>query len=454
MANIPVLDPSDSDEAYIFIKKAFEISENFDLPVILRLTRSISHTSTIVNSEGNRKDYCKEYRIDIEKNVLLPPFTSRQRLSLQKRIERFGEYAPSSGLNKVEISDNSIGIITSGIAYQYVKDAVPEASVLKIGIGYPLNAREIKEFSVQVKELFVIEESEPFVENAVRSMGVKAKGKADGLFPVSGELNTAILREAFRGNYAISGELCRYNHANLCPGCPYLGVFYLLSGRNLFTGGDMGCYTLSVHTFPHVLDTTLCMGSGISQAAGYSISTGEKAAAVIGDSTFFHSGIPGILNAIYHNADLLVLVLDNHATSMTGGQPHIGTGNGVRGKRKKLMIEDVLSGCGVNYIRRTGAYDLKEIDNAINEGLSARGVSVVIIDGECILKNKKKKTGLLSIDEERCSLCGACFALGCEAIINNGDSYLIKNACNGCGLCIQVCEDNAIKKTYINTVRR
>ncbi len=285
-------------------------------------------------------------------------------------------------------------------------------------------------------------------------MGIKVKGKAEGLFPVSGELNTTILREAFRGNYSISGELCGDNHTTLCPGCPYLGVFYLLSSRNLFTGGDIGCYTLSVHTFPHVLDTTLCMGSGISQAAGYSVSTGEKAAAVIGDSTFFHSGIPAILNAIYHNADLLVIVLDNHITSMTGGQPHIGTGTGIRGKKKKVMIEDVLSGCGVKYIRRTGAYSLKEIDKAINEGLSARGVSVVIIDGECILKKKKKKTGLLSIDEKRCSLCGVCLALGCEAIVKHGDSYLIKDSCNGCGLCIQVCEDNAIKKAYINTIRR
>ena len=276
MANIPVLDPSDSDEAYIFAKEAFEISERFDLPVILRLTRSISHTSTAVNIEGNRKNCSREYRIDVEKNVLLPPFTSRQRLSLKKRVEVFREFVPSSGLNSVEILDNSIGIITSGIAYQYVKDAVPEASVLKLGVVYPLNPQEIKEFSSQVKKLFVIEEAEPFVEDAVRSMGIKVKGKEDGLFPVTGELSTAIIRESFRGNYAISGEICRNNHATLCPGCPYLGVFYLLSSRDLFTGGDMGCYTLSVHTFPHVLDTTLCMGGGISQAAGYSVSTGEK----------------------------------------------------------------------------------------------------------------------------------------------------------------------------------
>ncbi len=444
MANIPVLDPSDSDEACIFTEKAFEISEHYDLPVILRLTRSISHTSTIVNGEGNRKDCYRGYRIDVEKNVLLPPFTTRQRLSLKKRTEIFREFVPSSGLNRVEILDNSIGIITSGIAYQYVKDAVPEASVLKLGIVYPLNAREIKEFSIEVKELFVIEEAEPFIEDAVRSMGVEVKGKAEGLFPASGELNTTIIREAFRGNYSISGELCRNNHANLCPGCPYLGVFYLLSSRNLFTGGDMGCYTLSVHTFPHVLDTTLCMGSGISQAAGYSVSTGEKAAAVIGDSTFFHSGIPAVLNAIYHKADLLVIVLDNHITSMTGGQPHIGTGKGIRGEKNKVLIEDVLSGCGVTYIRRTEAYDLKEIDKAIKEGLSVRGVSAVIIDGQCILKNKKMKTGLLSIDEKKCSLCGACFALGCEAIVKNGDSYLIQDSCNGCGLCIQLCENNAI----------
>jgi len=453
MANIPVLEPSDSEEAYIFTKRAFEISENFDLPVILRLTRSISHTSTIVNIKGNRKDCCREYRINVGKNVLLPPFTSGQRLSLQKRIERFREVAPLSGLNTVEISGDGIGIITSGIAYQYVKDAVPEASVLKIGIVHPLNAQEIKEFSVQVKKLFVIEESEPFVEDAVRSMGIKVKGKADGLFPVSGELNTAILREALSGNYAASGELCRENHSALCPGCPYLGVFNLLSSRDLFTGGDIGCYTLSVHTFSRVLDTTLCMGSGISQAAGYSVSTGEKAAAVIGDSTFFHSGIPAILNAIYHNSDLLVIVLDNHITSMTGGQPHIGTGTGIRGNKTKVLIEDVLSGCGVKYIRRTGAYSLKEIDKAINEGLSARGVSAIIIDGECILKKKKKETGLFSIDNKGCSLCDACLALGCDAIVKNGDSYLIKNSCSGCGLCVQVCEHNAIKKTYIDTIR-
>ncbi|MEW6067217.1 MAG: thiamine pyrophosphate-dependent enzyme [Nitrospirota bacterium] len=446
IANIPVIEPSDSEEAYIFTKRAFEISENFDLPVLLRLTRAISHTNTVVNIENKRQEYYRQYFINPAKNVLLPPFTSKRRLSLQKRIEEFRQYIPQTGLNRVEIIEDKAGIITSGITYQYVKDALPVASVLKLGIVHPLNHQEIKKFNSMVKELFVIEESEPFIEDAVRALGMRVRGKQDGIFPWAGELNQSIVREAFNGIYSTSGEICEESYSTLCAGCPYLGMFYVLSKKPLFIGGDIGCYTLSVRTFPHILDTTLCMGSGISQAAGYSIAKKERAAAVIGDSTFFHSGIQAILNAIYHKANILVIILDNHTTSMTGGQPHIGTGKGLREAKKKLLIEDVLRGCGVEYIRRVGAYDIKDIENEVNKGLSMDGVTAIIVDGECIIN--KKKGGMFYIDKSKCSLCGECLSLGCEAIVKTEDSCIIRNICNGCGLCIQICENEAIKKIH------
>jgi indolepyruvate ferredoxin oxidoreductase alpha subunit len=452
MANIPVLDPSDSEEAYTYTKKAFDMSERFDLPVLLRLTRAISHTSSIVNRDGERREYVREYIVDPDKNVLIPPFTSKQRLSLLSRIENFKQEIPSSGMNSTEIMDTGRGIITSGIAYQYVKETFPGASVLKIGIVYPLNIQEIKKFSELCRELFVVEESTPFIEDMLRARGIEVKGKADGLLPETGELNSLLIGEAFQGNYIKYGEICRDNHAVLCPGCPYIGVFSVLNNKSLFVGGDIGCYTLAVHTFPDVLDTTLCMGSGISQAAGYSISRGEKAVAVIGDSTFFHSGIPAVLNAIYQKADILIIILDNRTTSMTGGQPHIGTGKGLRTDKKRLKIEDILHSCGVEYVKTVGAYDLRDIRSGIRDGLSISGISAIIVDGECTVH--KQRDGFCYIDQQGCTLCDTCLSLGCQAIIRDGNSCIINDTCNGCGLCLQVCEQNAIKKKYSDSLYR
>ncbi len=447
IANIPVLEPSDSHEAYIYTKKAFDISERYDLPVLLRLTRAISHTSSIVHIVGERKEYFREYITNPNKNVLLPPFTSKQRISLQSRIEIFKQEIPLIGLNNSEIIDTTKGIITSGIAYQYVKETFPDISIFKFGIVYPINIEEIRKFSESCRELFVIEESSPFIEDMLKSKGVKVKGKADGLLPESGELNSYLIKEAFHGKRIKYGELCRDNHVFLCPGCPYIGVFSVLNNIPIFVGGDIGCYTLAVHTFPNVIDTTLCMGSGISQAVGYSISRGEKAVGVIGDSTFFHSGIPAVLNAIYQKADLLIIILDNHTTSMTGGQPHIGTGKGLRANKKKLLIEDILHSCGIEYVQRIGAYDIRNIKNGIKYSLSTDGISAIIVDGDCII-NKKKDGTFYYIEQQKCNLCDSCLSLGCSAIIREENYCIIDDTCNGCGLCMQVCEQNAIKKKY------
>lgn len=452
IAHIPVLEPSDSEEAYVFVREAFAMSERFDLPVLLRLTRAISHTSTVVDVNGKRKEYRKKYTVNTVKNVLLPPFTSERRCSLQRRIRDFIQYIPSAGLNRIEIGKNNVGIITSGIAYQYVKEAMPEASILKLGIVYPFNPQEIKEFARSVKELFVVEELGPFIEDSMRSMGIKIRNKMNGGLPEIGELNQFIIKKALRDTYTISGEICKENHTTLCPGCPYLGVFYLLSKKSLFVGGDIGCYTLAVHTFPDVIDSTLCMGSGISQATGYSLSIGEKGVAVIGDSTFFHSGIPAVLNALYHKANILIIILDNHVIAMTGGQPHIGTGKGLRGYKKKQTIDNCLKGLGVDSVRRVDAYNLKQINHAVREGLSVKGVSAVIVDGACILE--KKSDAQFCIDVEKCFFCGSCLLVGCKAIVRSDDSYIITEDCKGCGLCVQLCEKKAIKKQYKNNLCR
>ncbi|MBM4137228.1 MAG: indolepyruvate ferredoxin oxidoreductase subunit alpha [Nitrospira sp.] len=467
IAHIPVLEPSDSEEAYVFVREAFAMSERFDLPVLLRLTRAISHTSTVADVNGKRKEYSKKYTVNTEKNVLLPPFTSERRLSLQRRMEGVRQYIPSSGLNRIEnnpplppfskggkggLSKNigdDIGIITSGIAYQYVKEVMPEASVLKLGIVYPFNPQEIKEFARSVKELFVVEELGPFIEDSIRALGIKVR---NGLLPEIGEMDQFILGKALMGNYTLTGEICKDNHATLCPGCPYLGVFYLLSKKSIFVGGDIGCYTLAVHTFPDVIDSTLCMGSGISQATGYSLSSGEKAVAVIGDSTFFHSGIPAVLNALYNKANILIIILDNHVIAMTGGQPHIGTGKGLMGYKKKQTIDDCLKGLGVDSVRRVDAYNLKQINHAVREGLSVKGVSAVIVDGECILK--KKSDTQFYIDVEKCSFCGSCLLVGCKAIVRSDNSYIITEDCKGCGLCVQLCEKKTIKRQYKNNLCR
>lgn len=441
-AGIPVLEPSDGRECYELARAAFDISEDFDTPVIVRLTAVLSHSRSVVELPDEKHNPVpKEYGRDIKKNVLLPPLCFDKNRGLKQRLKRLREFAGTFGHNKTEYGPDDIGVVTSGIAYQYVKEALPDASVLKPALVYPLNRDAVEEFRSRCKRLFVIEENEPFIETEMRLMGFTPAGRLDGRITVDGELSVKHVREIIEGtSVEYASPSSREPMPVLCPGCPYRGIFYLISESDCFVGGDIGCYTLSCLTFPNSMDSVLCMGSGISQAAGFSRAGGKKAIAVIGDSTFYHAGIPAVINAVYHNADILIIVLDNRTTAMTGGQPHAGSGRGIRGEKRDFKIEDVMRSIGVRRVSRVDAFSLGEMRKVFTDAIGFKGVNGIIIDGRCVLQTKKKN--VFYIDKEVCVECRECLKIRCGAI----DSYTIDRSCTGCGICMEVCEAGAVKK--------
>ncbi len=447
-AGVPMLEPSDSQEAKDFTKAAFEISEEFDTPVIIRMTTRICHGRGRVefgeSSELKPRGYAKDER----KYVMIPAYARARHLEVEKRRKKLEGFSENTELNRMEFNDTSIGIISGGVAYQYAREVCPEASFLKLGMTNPLPIRKIKEFAGKVEKLVVVEELEPFLEDQIRAIGIDVTGKEK--IPRVGELSSELVRSALEGYNPMSPVPdVPLRPPVMCPGCPHRGVFHVLRKLKMVTTGDIGCYTLSVLPPLRTMDTCICMGASIGAALGLEKALGsefsQKAVAVLGDSTFIHSGITGLVNAVYNRSNSTVVILDNRTTAMTGHQENPGTGRTLSGEEtERLDFVRLSEAIGVKNIYKVDPYDLAETETAIREATSNPGTSVVIAERECVLLSRT--SGKISeIDEDLCTACGLCLKLGCPAIgKENGKTEINPVLCFGCGICSQICPKDAI----------
>ena len=447
-AHVPVLEPADSNEAYRYAKRAFTLSEELDMPVILRMSTRISHARTIVETTGQEPAELKVYQKNPQKYVMMPAMARNRKLSLFERLAQAEAVSDSQEFNRIEAGDPKMGIVCSGACYQYVKEALPQASVLKIGMPYPLPKKMIQEFSKQVEKLYVIEELEPVLEQGIRAMGIDCIGQE--LFKKFGEYSSEMVKQVLLGKTASTAlvENLPVRPPVLCPGCPHRASYYVLNKLQVTAFGDIGCYTLGAMAPLGSLDSTICMGASIGMAHGASLARGKefakKSVAVIGDSTFMHSGLTGIASASYNQGNITVLILDNYTTGMTGHQDHPGTGVTLQGQKvNPVDIEKAAYALGAKSVRIVDPFDLKGLENALKEALDEEGVSVVVARRICALLTKP--LAALKVEEDRCVGCGACLKTGCPALNRDGKKVRIDTKlCTGCGLCKEVCPTGCI----------
>lgn len=461
-ARIPMLEPSDSQECYDMVKAALEMSEEFALPVLVRTTTRISHSSGIVDLGDFQRAPRGEraYNKDITRTVPVPMYAQKMRVILEEKLARLSECTERSSYQIIERGD-SVGIITSGIGYQYAREAFPDASILKLGMTFPLPRDIIREFASSVERLYIVEEGDAYLEEHILALGIKIEHPKLSLR--IGELNPDRLarlaaevygRKPLKPVEAIGNLPAR--PPVLCPGCSHRGVFYALNRLKAIVTGDIGCYSLGAFKPLDAMDTIVCMGASIGNAHGMEkASQTGRVAAVIGDSTFFHSGLTGLLNVVYNRGTSTTIVLDNRTTAMTGHQDHPGTGRTLMGDETiESRIEDVAAGLGVKRVRVIDPYDLEETYNVLKEELDADEPSVVVSKRPCILGARTKIEKQYAIALELCKACGACLKIGCPAIeLGDPDPENPKKRkarinqvlCVGCGLCVQVCKFGAVR---------
>ena len=458
-AHVPMLEPSDSEECKEYTKRAFEISETYDTPVIVRLTTRIAHARSLTTWEERAERTKRPYQKDSMKYVMMPGMAKKRHIILEDRMQKLRNFSSegADGLNTIEYKDKTLGIITSGISYQYAKEVFPDASVLKLGMIYPLPDKMIAEFAKNVDRLLVIEELEPFIENHVLQMGIQnVEGKK--YFTNQGELNTTIIRKAYSGEIIPAAEPAEQVEAParppvMCPGCPHRGVFYVLSNMKVRVSGDIGCYTLGAMKPYEAVDTCVCMGASVSMAHGMDKADtqfGEKipTVAVIGDSTFMHSGITGLIDIVYNKGAATVIILDNSITGMTGHQQNPTTGLTIKGEPAPAVnLVKLAEAVGVKRIRVEDPFDMKKFKAAVKEEIDADEPSVIIAQRPCALLNSVKYGAPVRIDSDKWRNCGACMRLGCPAIFAEDGAYKIdRSICLGCRLCEQMCAFGAIGK--------
>ncbi len=456
-AKLPVIEPSDSQEAKDFTKYAFELSEKFDTPVMLRVTTRLSHSQTMVEVGEPTEYTIKPYKKNAPKYVMLPGFARARHVEVEKRMLALQDYVETSSLNKIEWGDRKIGVITSGIPYQYVKEALPEVSVLKLGIVNPLPKNLIHSFASEVERLIIIEELEAVIEEQVKSWGIKAEGKE--LFSLVGEYSPELIKERLGGSDMVTGYGLEKDIPPrpplMCPGCPHRGVFHTLKRRRITVMGDIGCYTLGALSPLDGMDTTICMGASIGTALGMEKARGEESAektvAVIGDSTFVHSGITPLIDIVYNRGNTTVMILDNDTTAMTGHQDHPGTGITIDNRpTARLDIEKLVKAVGVNNVQVVDPLKLDELRTALDEELKRKEPSVIIAKRPCALLKRPENevTTQYYVDNELCNACKVCVRLGCTGVFFNEETNKAEfnlDNCVGCGLCPQVCKVDAIK---------
>lgn len=471
-AKVPMLEPADAAEARDFLRTAYELSEEFDTPVLLRTETRMSHVKGIVTLGEQTSSPVKP---GIEKLpgkfVMLPGNARMRRVELGKRMERLKEYAETFPGTTVAWGDTSRGFITSGVTSLYVKEAFPGASILKLGMVHPLPEKLIKSFAEKVGELIIVEELDPFIETQVKALGIACKGKE--LIPASGELNATIVRSAVtgeKGKAVFEPVPIPLRPPNLCPGCPHRGIFYAISKLGVFVTGDIGCYTLAALRPLAAMDTCVCMGAGIGNAHGISKALGSEALgkviAVIGDSTFFHSGITGLINIVFNRGNATVVILDNRTTGMTGHQPHPSTGRTITGEQTvSIDIEALCRAVGVARVRVVDPHNSEECLKVLKEEVEIPEPSVVIAKAPCVLipeMKKRQDKKRYQTHTERCTGCRVCLRIGCPAIewvpltpeeavkrgykeIQKGYSQINPTLCNGCGQCAPLCKFGAIR---------
>ena len=461
-AKIPLLEPSDSQEARDMVGLALDISEVFDTPVMLRTTTRVAHSQGLVEIGAHKPRDLRPYAKDPQKYLMVPAFARLRRAALEDRLARLREYSEKSPLNFIEWRDKSVGIITSGISYQYVREALPDASVLKLGMTNPLPEKTIRQFAGAVSRLVVVEELEPFVQDQVRNMGLAVSGKE--FIPNTGELDTGSLTKKFIEagilKQAVKAETAGMSQPEaptvparppvLCPGCPHRGLYYALKRLKLTVAGDIGCYTLSGLPPLQAMDCCVCMGASIGAAHGMSKANPEMAGstvATIGDSTFLHSGITGLLNMVYNNGTGTVIILDNKTTAMTGHQQHPGTGRTLMGAEAPAVdLETLVKALGVKRVRVVNPLNLEETMEAVREEAAAGEPSVIISRCPCVLLTKVSRPAVLAV-KDKCIGCKICISLGCPAISMKDKKALVDPvSCTGCGLCTQVCKEGALVK--------
>lgn len=454
-AKMAMLEPSDSQEAKEFTILGFEISEDFDTPLLLRLSTRLCHSKTVVEL-GERKEVpVKGYEKDIKKRLVLPAHARLRHIYVEERLKKLSKFSEQFEYNKMEFNDKSIGIISSGIAYQYAKEVLPDASYLKLSFTYPLPFKLIEKFSKQVKKLYVIEENDPFLEMEIKAKGINVIGKE--IIPITGELNPSIISEAF-GKKRKSVTIKKMPSLSprppaLCPGCSHTPVFYTLNKLKLTVTGDIGCYTLGALPPLNAIDTCVEMGASLGNAFGMEKVLGEKSdkkiVAVIGDSTFFHSGITPLIDIVYNKGTSTVIILDNRITAMTGHQEHPGTGKTLMGEDTvTINPEDIVKACGVKHVFTVDPYNLKELKKVIKREVERKEPSVIIAGRPCmLLLIRKREVGKpFYVDKEECIGCKICLQLGCPAIsMKNEKAYINEFFCVGCGVCAQLCpKDNTM----------
>ena len=450
-AQIPVIERSDSAEAKDYFKIPFELSEKFDRPFIFRTTTRLAHSQGLVELQDRVVPEDKVYEKNIQKNVMMPGNAKIRHIEIEKRNLELAEAANTLPINRVEMNDTKIGVITSGIPYQYVKEAMPEASVLKLGMVNPLPRKLIEDFASKVDTLYIVEELDPVIEEQVKSWGINAIGKE--ILTVQGEYSANMLRKAIlKQDLDIKEPAAAPGRPPiLCPGCPHRSVFYTLNKLKMHAAGDIGCYTLGAVAPLSVIDTTMCMGSSISTLHGMEKAKGKDYiknwVAVIGDSTFMHTGVNSLMNMVYNKATGTVIILDNSTTGMTGHQDHAATGKTLQGDPTyAISIPGICKAMGIKNVYEINAFDLPLLEKTIKEEVAKDEISVIITKTPCVLLDKRKKP-LYVAHEDKCKKCGMCMKPGCPAMTKNADGtiHIDDTMCTGCGLCKDLCKFDAIE---------